>query len=447
MKKKSLLSILCALMMVMLMACSGGGKSTSGENATDKEVIGGDEKGATELKFWTFAELHMDFFKDAVPRWNELNPDKKIKLVAETFPFDQMHNNLLLALQSGKGAPDIVDIEVGRFPNYMQGEPQFLPMNELVEPEKESFIESRLDLYSKDGKYYGMPTHVGATVMYYNKEIMDKAGVDIDAIKTWDDYVEAGKKVAENTDAVMTNVQTGDIIQFQAMIAQQGSDFTDEDGSITLDNEKNIETLQFLSDMVNKHKIAEAMPGGDPHAEEFYAYMNEGKAASVLMPLWYMGRFTDYMPDLKGKMVIRPMPAWEEGGGRSVGMGGTGTVVTNQTKHPELAKEFLAFAKLSKEGNIKLWTVLGFDPPRWDVWEDPAIREDNKFYQYFGNDIFDTLLSIKDEIPNINVNENYPDAVTEINTNTLNNVLRQNSQTPEEALKQAQKTVEANTGK
>ncbi|MEH7177040.1 ABC transporter substrate-binding protein [Neobacillus vireti] len=176
MKKKSLLTILCALMMVMLMACSGGGgKSTSGEETTEKEVIGGDEKGATELKFWTFAELHMDFFKDAVPRWNELHPDKKVKLVAETFPFDQMHNNLLLALQSGKGAPDIVDIEVSRFPNYLQGEPQLLPMNEFVEPEKDNFIESRLDLYSKDGKYYGMPTHVGATVMYYNKEIMDKS--------------------------------------------------------------------------------------------------------------------------------------------------------------------------------------------------------------------------------------------------------------------------------
>ncbi|WP_338368247.1 hypothetical protein, partial [Enterococcus faecium] len=114
------------------------------------------------------------------------------------------------------------------------------------------------------------------------------------------------------------------------------------------------------------------------------------------------------------------------------------------TKHADLAREFLAFAKLSKEANIKLWTVLGFDPPRWDVWEDPAVREDNKFYQFFGSDIFDTLLDIKEEIPGINVTEHYPDVLTELNTNTLNNVLRQKNQSPEEALKQAQKTVEAN---
>ncbi|WP_078550447.1 ABC transporter substrate-binding protein [Litchfieldia alkalitelluris] len=443
--KKNLLAILFGLMAVMLMACAGGGdEEASGDEATESEVTGGDVENATELKYWTFVELHMEFFKDAAIRWNEQNPDRPIKLVAETFPYDNMHNNLLLALQSGTGAPDISDIEIGRFPNYLQGVPQLLPMNEFVEPEIDNFIKSRFDIYAKDGNYYGMPTHVGASVMYYNKEIMDAAGVDIDSIKTWDDYVEAGKKVVESTDAVMAGVPTGDYLPVWQMISQRDSDWFDAEGNLTLNNQANIDTLKFLHDMIYEHKVAEIMPGGAPHAEEFYAWMNEGAAASVAMPMWYMGRFTDYMTDLKGKMVVRPLPAWEEGGKRSAGMGGTGTVVTNQTEHPELAKEFLAFAKLSKEANIKLWNVLGFDPPRWDVWEDPAVREDNKFYQFFGTDIFDTLLEIKDEINAVNITEYTPDVATELNTNTLINVLRENKQTPEEALNQAQKTVEAN---
>lgn len=145
-------------------------------------------------------------------------------------------------------------------------------------------------------------------------------------------------------------------------------------------------------------------------------------------------------------MVVRPMPAFEEGGKRSAGMGGTGTVVTNQTEHPELAKEFLAYAKLSKEANIKLWTVLGFDPPRHDVWDDPAILEDNKFFQFFGDDIFDTLNDIKDEINALNITEDTPTIATELNTNTLNSVLRDGSQTAEEALNKAQEAVESQTG-
>lgn len=439
--KKGWLSFLIISIVLFLVACGGKDEDGSGE-ATDVAVTGDDIEDATELTMWTFAEQHMEFFLDAADRWNEQNPDKPIKLVAETYPFDQMHNNLSLSLTSGKGAPDIADIEIARFPNYLEGEPQLLPMNDYVEPEIDSFVKARFDIYAKDGQYYGMPTHVGASVMYYNKEILDQAGVDPDSIETWDDFREAGKKVVENTDAMMFNSFPGDYLPYSQMVSQQDSDFIDEQGNLTINREENIRALQLLKDMQDE-EIAEVAPGGAPHAEEYYAYMNDGGAAAVSMPIWYMGRFTDYMPDLEGKMIVRPMPAFEEGGKRSAGMGGTGTVVTNQTEHPDLAQEFLAFAKLSKESNIKLWTVLGFDPPRHDVWDDPQVLESNKFFEYFGDDIFDTLTEIKDEINAINVTESTPDVAHELNTTTLNSVLRDGETTAEEALNQAQKAVES----
>lgn len=441
MRKLWLLALFVSIAM-LLAACGGGDEELSGE-ATDTAVAGDDIEDATEITMWTFAEQHMEFFLDAAEGWNEQNPDKPIKLVAETYPFDQMHNNLSLALQSGKGAPDIADIEIARFPNYLQGEPQLLPMNEFVEPELDNFVASRFDIYAKDGNYYGMPTHVGASVMYYNTEILDAAGVDPDSIQTWDDFREAGKLVAENTDAKMFTSFPGDYLPYFQMVSQQDSDLIDEDGNPTINREENIRALQLLKDMQDEG-IAEVAPGGAPHAEEYYSYMNDGGAAAISMPIWYMGRFIDYMPDLKEKMIVRPMPAFEEGGNRSAGMGGTGTVVTNQTEHPDLAKEFLAYAKLSKEGNIKLWTVLGFDPPRHDVWDDPQVLEPNKFFEYFGDDIFDTLTEIKDEVNAINVREITPDVAHELNTTALNAVLRDGEISAEEALTNAQKAVEAN---
>lgn len=439
MKKASLLTILVALVFAILTACSG--ESTA--EPENSEVFGSDAKDATTLKYWTFAGLHVDLFKDAAERWNKTHPDRQIKLIAETFPYDQMHNNLLLALQSGTGAPDIVDIEISRFPNYLQGEPQLLPMNEYIKPVMDKFVKSRFEIYAKNGKYYGLPTHVGTTVIYYNKDIMNEAGVDIDSIKTWDDFVEAGKKVVANTDAMMTAVPTGDYIPYWAMISQQGSDFFNENGEPIIANETNIKTLQFLHDIIYKHKIAEIMPGGEPHAEEFYAYMLEGGAASIWMPAWYMSRFTDNMPDLKGKIEIRPMPSWGGDSNRSAGMGGTGTVVTNQTEHAKLAKDFLAFAKLTKESNIKIWKILGFVPPRWDVWDSDAIREDeNVYYEYFGDYIFDVFLDLKDDINPVHLTKYTPDVATLFGTNVFNSVLRQQTQTAEEALKQVQQKIE-----
>ncbi|PZE20003.1 ABC transporter substrate-binding protein [Paenibacillus xerothermodurans] len=423
-------SILAAT--VVLTGCSDS--EGSAQDGTSPQT---GAAGETTLTFWTFNAIHQKFYEDAAKRWNEANPNKKVILKATTYPFDDMHNKLLLSLQSGVGAPDIADIEIGKFSNYLKGnKPPLAELNDIVDPVKANMVQSRLDIYSKNDKVYGLPTHVGAEVMYYNKEIMDQAGVNVDDIKTWDDYFEAGKKVLAATGKPITTVESRDPFSFTPFILQQGSDYFDKDGQVILDNEINIKTLQFMRNMLDE-KIAIVAPGGDHHAEEYYGFMNTGGAASLAMPVWYMGRFTQYMPDLKGKMVIRPLPAWTEGGKRSSGMGGTGTVVTAQSKHVALAKEFLAHVKLSEEGNKRIWTDLGFDPPRWDVWTAPEMKSDNQFTAYFGNGIFDVLLQIKDEIDSPRMHEKTPLAVDLLKKNVMFKVLEEKSATPEQALKEA----------
>ena len=115
------------------------------------------------------------------------------------------------------------------------------------------------------------------------------------------------------------------------------------------------------------------------------------------MPLWYMGRFTDYCPDLSGKMAIYEIPVWNEGDTRCVLQGGTGTSVCYTSENADLAKEFLAFAKLSEEGNRYEWEILGFDPIRTSLWEDTEMttNPDNKFIAYFTTNPFDVLNEVK----------------------------------------------------
>ncbi len=441
--KFTLLTILTLVMMSLLVACGGGSDNNDNAgNANDTQTAGDNVEDATELTFWTFAGTHADFFINAAERWNEENPDRPIKLTAETYPFDQMHNNLLLSLQSGTGAPDLVDIEIAKFSNFLMGDVQLEPLNDLIESELDNFIQSRLDIYSKDGTIYGAPTHLGATVVYYNQEIMDEAGVDIDAIETWDDYVEAGKQVVEATGIPMTTIPTN-WYGIWPFVTQRDSDFFDENGELTLDNDVNVETLEFIADMVNVHEIAIISPGDHYHSEDFYGFMNDAGAASIIVPLFYMKDFTEYMPDLEGKMQIRPMPTWPDSDKRTVGMGGTGTAVTKQSENVDLAKEFLYFAKLSEEGNIHLWTELGFDPPRWDVWDAPELQEETVYYEYFHDGIFDMLLDIRDEVGSVNMSENTPDVLEEIDTNVMHRVLREQSHTAAEALEDAANSVQA----
>src|SRR5690606_30268501 len=158
----------------------------------------------------------------------------------------------------------------------------------------------------------------------------------------------------------------------------------------------NIEALQFLHDLVYQHQIS--MVGTGVHDAVAYNIINAGEVASLWMPQWYMIRYTEFMPDLHGKVAIRPLPAWEPGGRRSAVGGGTGTAITDQINpnHLPIAMEFLEYAKLTYEANVKIWTEFGFDPFRHDVFSDPRLREP---LPYFSNEIvFDVILDIYDEI-------------------------------------------------
>lgn len=414
MKTKRVLSLLLTIVMltVLLAACGTPAQteaSPSEEVSTAPSAEVSTEAKPTDVEFWTFQDLHVQFYEKMADKWNEENPNEPINLIPTVYPFDDMHNKLLIAFQSGVGAPDLVDIELGKYANFLKGDIQLVPLNDVVEPELDNIVKARVDIYSKDGNYYGICFHVGAAVIYYNTELCEQAGIDWKNIKTWDDYYEAGKKLkAALPDKYWESVESGDVWHMWPMLSSQGGDMLTKDGKPDISSPQMVKALEYNRKMIDEG-IATIAPGNFHHSEEFYAMMNSGAIGSIVMPMWYMDRFTDHMPDLAKKIAIAPLPVWEVGQPRSVGMGGTGTSVTKQCENPDLVKRFLAFAKLSKEGNIEIWNTLGFDPIRTEVWSLPEmVNSDNKFTEYYVTNPFDVLNAIKDEILAVNVSDALP---------------------------------------
>lgn len=389
MKKRIARSIVAAgLAASMVMSMGIGALAEDGSTQGSNTFV----DGGTEMSFWTFQELHVGFWTAMADLWNEQNPDKPINLTVTTGESHSLHSKLLVACQAGSGAPDMADIEIGYYGAFLK-DGYLLPINDAVEPYKDDIVMSRVEMYGdNEGNWYGADFHLGASVCYYNMDIMNEAGVDPATIVTWDDYVEAGKVVLEKTGKPMCAVETADLFLPQLMLLEKGVQYVDEEGNPNIATEEHAEVINFIREMIDLG-ICEIAPGGFFHAEEWYGHLNDGGVASLAMPLWYMGRFTDYCADLEGKMAIYPIPVWNEGDTREVLQGGTGTSVIKGTENEELAKEFLAFAKLSKEGCTYEWDNLGFDPIRTELWEDPAITEnpDNKFLSYFTTNPFDIL--------------------------------------------------------
>jgi arabinosaccharide transport system substrate-binding protein len=428
---RKLLSLFLIFLLVSSFALAGCSSKSSSTTATKTK------DGKTSYVMWTFVKEHADYWKDAATTWNKNHPKEQVDLKISVLPYDQMNQKLQVSLNSGNGAPDIADVEIGQFAKYTKtSNVPFEDVTKLV-AKYPNLVESRTKNYTVDGKVYGLDYHVGATIVYYNMDIMKQAGIDPATIKTWNDYANAGKIVKEKTGKYMTSVETSSSFVYDAMVSQQHSDLI-KDGKANFTDEKNINALQFLQDMIYKNKIAKLAEGGQQDNEQYYAAFNKGEYASVVMPAWYMSRIVDYMPKLSGKIQVEPLPIFNQGDNHSAGLGGTATVVTNQAHDKELAEKFVIDSKASKEGSLKTWTLLGFDPIRADIWTSPEMKAKNKFTDYFGTGIFQELAVLKDEVGTLSfTNHEWPIIGDELVTNTLPKVMN-NKSTAEAALKAAQ---------
>jgi arabinosaccharide transport system substrate-binding protein len=182
--KRKVLSVLLSLVLAasVLTGCGKSGNSSdtgkTASKSSDEGTTGKNTfvKGGTDLALWTFQDQHVGFYTDMADKWNKANPDKPINLTVSVADSASMHTKLLVALQSGKGAPDVADIEIGHYATFL-GDNYLLPLNDVVEPYKDQVVMSRISMYG-DGKgnYYGIDFHLGASVCYYNMDLMNKAG-------------------------------------------------------------------------------------------------------------------------------------------------------------------------------------------------------------------------------------------------------------------------------
>jgi len=461
MKKRILPLILAILMAVsFLAACTGNGgtpaPATNGDDATTTD--NGEESttppdlgdDVTVFTMWSFVETHLEYFYRAADLWNAANPGRQVYIAGEHVPWGQIWENLQMALTIGEGAPDIIDIEIGQAEMYLnvpEGHVPLLPQNDALAPYLPYLVMSRVDPYTAHGNIYGVCYHIGAVMMFYNQALFDEAGLDWREIVTWDDLIEMGHLMMERTGAYMLGLDSN-LFGFHPLVAQQHAQYV-VDGELRLDTPETVRALQLMQYMIYVHGIARVMAGYALDAEEHYASFNNGDTAAIWAPAWFLERFPRVMPDLQGNLSVGPLPVFEAGNNRSSSAGGTMTAVTNQVDpaNADLALDFVAFAKGNYEAAMMQWTLLGFDPIRWDIFDDPGMLAPSPAVDFFGVEFaemfFDLLFDIQAETGAIDEMQPNSFHVREhIIQHVMPNVVRDNQQSAAEALAEAQAILE-----
>jgi ABC-type glycerol-3-phosphate transport system substrate-binding protein len=128
-----------------------------------------------------------------------------------------------------------------------------------------------------------------------------------------------------------------------------------------------------------------------------YAAFADGTQIAYIGADWYAGFFKDNVPDLAGKWKAAPLPAWEAGGTRTSCWGGTGLTIVESGDNTEAALDFLEFAMLSVEGNVRRFELTNLFPPFIPAMDNERLHSEDPYFT--GQDLGALFAELGPEVP------------------------------------------------
>ena len=235
MKKKLLAAMLCvAMAATSLVGCGGSGDSGKDTDTAKSSEKGFDEE-KVELTIWETSRNKDDWYTSMEKKFLEEHPNITLnKVVKEGDPGNEFYQ----AVASGT-APDLVNCSFTMMDSYITSG-ILEPLNQYTDEWDEwgNFTKEYVDMFTKDGKVYGVPNQVAPMLFGYNKALFEEAGIK-EPPKTWDEAVEVAKKINDPDNQVAgyaTLAAEWTEWFFQYYVWQAGGDLTkeNEDGTAEL---------------------------------------------------------------------------------------------------------------------------------------------------------------------------------------------------------------------
>ena len=247
--RRKIAMLLCASMAIGLLAGCGGSseESKASESKEEKGADTSDKDSGEKVKltFWKspHSDREDDIWAGMIEDFNKENPDIEVEFL--NVAWDSVVEKETAAFSAGSG-PDI-SFQTEQFPLYAKNG-YLLSLDDYADEKKLSgYPESALEYCSHDGKLMGIPFVALNSVMFYNKDMFEEAGVT-KVPETWEELREAAKKLTQDKDGDGETDQWGmmyemdDYWQPLSYIIQAGADMWNKNlTNIGFNNEQGVE--------------------------------------------------------------------------------------------------------------------------------------------------------------------------------------------------------------
>ncbi|UOF88712.1 sugar ABC transporter substrate-binding protein [Fodinisporobacter ferrooxydans] len=384
--KKTVLGISAVLATSLLATACGSSSSSTAASGGNSSSAGSE---TITVASWNDAA---DSLKAEIAGFNKKYPNIKVNIQY----VDTNYTKIMPELASGSNVPDIIQTQNRDFPAFMKKFPgEFVDITNQTKDLKDKFVASAWEpVTGSDGKIYAMPWDLGPAAVYYRKDMFQQAGVDPNSIKTWDDFIKAGKRVEAKFPGVkMEGYQEANFDPYEIFLNELAGNYVTSGGKIDITSSQSKQALSLLQKM---HKAGLLLDVKDWNGQ--ITAINNNKLASIIYPVWYAGTLMNSVKDQSGKWGIMPLPAFTAGGNNQANLGGSVLAITKQSKHPDAAWKFIQYSLATDEGE-SVMLKYGLFPSYTPFYSNAEFKKTN---DYFGTPIYNFFASQTKNIPPLN---------------------------------------------
>lgn len=262
--------------------------STAEESGDAAETAEAEPTENITLKFSHYgSEADQKVYAERLALYEETHPGITVEQIyIPDYPAQ------LKTMIAGGTAPDVMQIEENIISFANQG--ALLPLNDYIEKaglDLEARVgKTNVEKNSYQGQIYGVADRGGSMMLFYNKDLFDKYGVEYPTEDwTWDDMLAAAQKMTAGSGEEETWGYAQDYWWPFHMnwIYQAGGKVMDEEGNFVMNSPESVKALTFLRDLAGKYDVV-------PSREE-YANMGSGANAGTLFASGRVGMMLNGM--------------------------------------------------------------------------------------------------------------------------------------------------------
>ena len=353
-------------------ACGGdGGGGGTGAGASQPPTVDLTKQGPTE--YWAGKDTSGNL-KKIIAKFNEEHPEGKVTFHELPDSADQQRQQMIQNNQIKNPKMGVLSMDVVWTAEFAA--------NGIVEalPPDEFPTDGMLPATIKSGTYfnklYGYPVNSDGGMLYYRKDLLDKAGLKPPT--TWDEMKETCKKVKADAggelDCFAGQYQKyeGLTVNFAEAVNSAGGKIVGEDGKPTVNTPEAQKGLSFLVDSFKDGTIPKgAITWQEEQGRQAF---QDGKLIFHRnWPYVYsLAQKTDGSSKIAGKFGVAPLPGMDGPGVSS--LGGHNMAIAKNAENKGTAADFIKYMG-SPEVMKSNTLAASAAPTRTELYDDADIKK------------------------------------------------------------------------